>query len=52
MRLGTPAVTTRGMREEDMDTIAEAIVIMIRREEAVEKARELVKGLTDKYPLT
>ena len=34
MRLGTPAVTTRGMREEDMDTIAEAIVIMIRREEA------------------
>lgn len=52
VRLGTPAVTTRGMKEEDMETIAEAISIVIKDESAVEKARELVKQLTDKYPLS
>lgn len=52
VRLGTPAVTTRGMKEEDMETIAEAISIVIKDEGAVEKARELVKQLTDKYPLS
>lgn len=51
VRLGTPAVTTRGMKEEDMETIAEAIAMVIRDESAVEKAKELVKELTDKYPL-
>ncbi|MCR5294554.1 MAG: serine hydroxymethyltransferase [Lachnospiraceae bacterium] len=51
IRLGTPAVTTRGMVEEDMDTIAEAIALVIAGEENVEKARLLVKGLTDRYPL-
>ena len=51
VRLGTPAVTTRGMKEEDMETIAEAIAMVIKEEEAVEQARELVKKLTDKYPL-
>ncbi len=52
IRLGTPAVTTRGMKEEDMDTIAEAITLVIKDVEAnKEKAMELVKGLTDKYPL-
>ncbi len=51
VRLGTPAVTTRGMKEEDMETIAEAIAMVIKDENAVEKAKELVKKLTDKYPL-
>ncbi len=51
VRLGTPAVTTRGMKEEDMETIAEAIAMVIKEEGAVEQARELVKKLTDKYPL-
>lgn len=51
VRLGTPAVTTRGMKEEDMDTIAEAIAMVIKSEQAVGKARELVKELTDRYPL-
>ncbi len=51
VRLGTPAVTTRGMKEEDMEMIAEAISMVIKEEGAVEKARELVKKLTDKYPL-
>ena len=51
VRLGTPAVTTRGMKEEDMDVIAEAISLVIKDEANVEKAKELVAGLTEKYPL-
>ena len=51
VRLGTPAVTTRGLVEEDMDKIAEIIELVIEGEENVPKAREMVKKLTDKYPL-
>lgn len=52
IRLGTPAVTSRGMKEEDMDKIAEAIALVIDGgEEKVPAAREIVKSLTDKYPL-
>lgn len=51
VRLGTPAVTTRGMVEEDMDVIAEAIALIIESEDNVEKVREMVAGLTAKYPL-
>lgn len=51
VRLGTPAVTTRGMKEGDMDTIAEAIVLVIKSEDNIEKAKEIVAGLTSKYPL-
>jgi len=52
IRLGTPAVTSRGMNEEDMDVIAEAISLIIKDHEAnKDKARALVKSLTDKYPL-
>ncbi|MCD7714891.1 MAG: serine hydroxymethyltransferase [Lachnospiraceae bacterium] len=52
VRLGTPAVTSRGMNEQDMDVIAEAIACMLNAEPGCEeKARSLVKSLTDKYPL-
>ena len=52
LRLGTPAVTSRGLNTEDMDTVAEAIALVIKEGEAgVEKAQALVKSLTDKYPL-
>jgi len=52
VRLGTPAVTSRGLKEEDMDVVAEAIAMMIKEgESATEKAKALVKGLTEKYPL-
>lgn len=51
IRLGTPAVTTRGMVEEDMDKIAEAIVLVMESEENVEKAKAIVAQLTAKYPL-
>lgn len=52
IRLGTPAVTSRGMNEEDMDVIAEAISLLVKDCEANKaKAMGLVKELTDKYPL-
>ena len=52
IRLGTPAVTSRGMKTEDMDRIAEAITLIIDGgEEKVPEARAIVKDLTDKYPL-
>ncbi|MBE5905991.1 MAG: serine hydroxymethyltransferase [Lachnospiraceae bacterium] len=53
IRLGTAAVTSRGFKEEDMVVVAEAIRLAIdeREGDGVEKAKELVKGLTDKYPL-
>ena len=51
VRLGTPAVTTRGMKEEDMDIIAEAIALVIESEDNIEKVKEMVAVLTEKYPL-
>ena len=52
IRLGTPAVTSRGMNTQDMDQIAEAIAMMIKEgEAAAEKARAITKALTEKYPL-
>ncbi|NLC19167.1 MAG: serine hydroxymethyltransferase [Clostridiales bacterium] len=52
IRLGTPAVTTRGMNTEDMDVIAEAIYLLIKDVNAnKDKVKAMVKSLTDKYPL-
>ncbi len=52
IRLGTAAVTTRGMNAGDMDVIAEAIYLLVKDVEAnKEKAMAMVKSLTDKYPL-
>ena len=52
IRLGTPAVTSRGMKEEDMKVIAEAIDICVSNPDGDHsRALELVKGLTEKYPL-
>lgn len=51
VRLGTAAVSTRGMQPEDMDKIAEAIAITLKNPEKKDEARAIVKGLTDKYPL-
>lgn len=52
VRLGTPAVTTRGMNEVDMDQIAEAIALAIQGEENVPKVRQMVEALTSRYPLS
>ncbi len=52
IRLGTPAVTTRGMNTEDMDRIAEAIALVIKEKEGgIGKAKAIVAELTAKYPL-
>ena len=51
VRLGTPAVTTRGMKEEDMDKIAEIIAMVIESEDNVENAKAMVAELTNKYSL-
>lgn len=53
VRLGTAAVTSRGFKEEDMVVVAEAIALAIKERDngGVEKAKELIKTLTDKYPL-
>lgn len=52
VRLGTPAVTARGMNTEDMDKIAEAIALIIKGgEEKIAEAHEIVALLTKKYPL-
>lgn len=52
IRLGTPAATSRGLNAEDMDQVAEAISIVVKEGEAgIDKARAVIKTLTDKYPL-
>lgn len=52
IRLGTPAITSRGFTEADMDKVAECIAKMIKEGEgASEEVRGMVKELTDKYPL-
>ena len=51
VRLGTAAITSRGLKEDDMDQIAEAISLMIQSPDNKEKARAIVKTLTDRYPL-
>ena len=52
IRLGTAAVTTRGFNTDDVDKVAEAIAMVIENPEGnKEKAVEIVKSITDKYPL-
>ena len=52
IRIGTPAVTSRGLCEEDMDKIAEAIAMMLKEGEAkADEARAIVLELTERYPL-
>lgn len=52
IRIGTPAVTTKGLKEEDMIILAEAIDIILKpqiTDEDVNKANELVKVLRGRY---
>ena len=54
IRLGTPAVTTRGMREKDMYAIAglmDRVLCNIKNEKMISKVRREVNELTSKYPL-
>ena len=50
IRIGTPAVTTRGLKEEDMVKLAEAIDLTLQKtEESKAKAKQIVEQLTAKY---
>ena len=52
IRLGTPAATTRGLNEADMDQVAEAISLVILNKEAgIEPAKAVIAKITEKYPL-
>lgn len=54
IRLGSPAVTSRGFKKEDMEIIAKCIYDTLmnpENEEVLTQVRETVKELTDKYPL-
>jgi glycine hydroxymethyltransferase len=54
LRMGTPAMTSRGFKEEDVKLVTDAIALVIDNPESPEKmdeARAIVKSLTDKYPL-
>ena len=52
VRLGTPAATTRGLKEADMDAIAEAIALTLKDFEAnKDKAKAIVAEIAAKYPL-
>lgn len=52
IRLGTPASTSRGLKEDDMDKVAEAIATVIKNgDDGVEPAKKIIAELTAKYPL-
>ena len=52
VRLGTAAVTSRGLNEADMDVIAEAVAMMLKEgEAAAPKAKAMIQELTERYPL-
>lgn len=52
LRIGTPAVTSRGMKEDDMILIADLITEIIRKKDAAKSyVNEKVSALLKKYPL-
>ncbi len=52
LRLGSPAVTTRGFKEEDMVEVADIITMVLNDYEGKKaEGAERVKALTDKFPL-
>ena len=52
IRIGTPAITTRGLKPSDMNQLAEAISYALQDSEVkMEEAKSLVSGLCSKYPL-
>ncbi len=52
VRIGTPAVTSRGMKEDDMREIAELVALTLKNyEEKADEIRARVAALCEKYPL-
>lgn len=55
IRMGTPAVTTRGMKEEEMKIIAELMVKVLKNpndEQIISDVKQKVKELTSKFPIS
>lgn len=55
LRLGTPALTTRGLREDDMREVADIIALVLGRPNDADARREAlvrVKAICDHFPLT
>ncbi len=53
IRIGTPALTTRGMKTEEMKEIGKTVADIIKRPEpdVIERSREKVEMLIEKFPL-
>ncbi len=51
LRIGTPAITTRGFKEADMEEIADIIALAITEPESKNECSSRVKALCDKHPL-
>ena len=54
VRIGTPAITTRGMKEEEMKKIAEYIDVVLRNkddEKKIKSIRDDIKKFTSKFPI-
>ncbi|MBS5737739.1 MAG: serine hydroxymethyltransferase [Clostridiales bacterium] len=51
IRLGSPAVTTRGFKEDDMRIVAECIYLTAKDETNKEKVRSMVDALCKKHPI-
>ena len=54
IRIGTPAITSRGFKEEDATKVAELIVKVLSNKEDADvlaQVKQEVKNLTDKYPI-
>jgi len=53
IRLGTPSATTRGLKEDDFDQVAEVIATVIKEGEAkADCCKDIVAKITAKYPLS
>ncbi|EOD01381.1 Serine hydroxymethyltransferase [Caldisalinibacter kiritimatiensis] len=51
LRIGTPAITTRGMKEEEMKEIADIIAATLDKTAKLEEIKKRVKSLCDRFPL-
>lgn len=51
IRIGTPAMTTRGLKEEDFIQIADIIINALNDEKNINKYQEQVLKITEKYPI-
>jgi glycine hydroxymethyltransferase len=53
LRLGTPAATTRGLKEDDFEQIAEVIATVIKEGDAkTDYCRQIIQGIVERYPLS